>query len=295
MNFTVVDKNAEDMLYALLIAEEQGVTGKNQKTPRIRFLQCQFFHIAMSASLADVREFLNEMSGVKDCTLYFCSDGDIIIRWSGGNDDVRDKLVTSITEKFGSDINKYMNPEDFFVDYDLLDGPGKLKAECAKKLKKQTKQSKILAHYFSDDRLVLTLHKTVQLTKMQRVFRPQPHILIVEDQIFSQKVLTSILKDYTCHVAEGSGEALLLYMEKCPDIVFLDIELPDLNGHAFARLINKIDDDAYIVMVTGNQYQEDIKTARENKVKGYIAKPYEKDSILRTIAQYQRSKKKDVA
>lgn len=295
MNFTVVDKNAEDMLYALLIAEEQKMTDKTQKVPNMRFLQCQFFHVAMTASLADVRDFLNSMTGAEECTLYFCSDGDIIIRWTGGGNEVRDHLVKSITQKFGPHIKEYMNVDEFFVDYDLLEGSTRLKAECAKKLKKQTKQSQELARYFADDRLISTLNKTVQLTKMQRAFRTQPHILIVEDQIFSQKILKTILKDYTTHIAGGCGEALLLYMEKCPDIVFLDIELPDLSGHTFARLINKIDDDSYVVMVTGNQYQEDLKAARENKVKGYIAKPYEKEAILKAVAQYQKTKKKSVA
>lgn len=295
MNFTVVDKNAEDMLYALLLAEEHKMSGKGVKIPDMKFLQCQFFHIAMTASLADVRDFLDGISAADECALYFCNDGDLIIKWSGGSRDLRDKIVHSITEKFGDAIRKYMSPEDFFVDYDLLDGRQKLKAECARKLKKQTKNAQKLASYFSNEGLIATLRRTIQLIKMQRALRAKPVMMIVEDQIFSQKILSSILKEYTCVIAGSSAEALIIYMEKCPDMVFLDIDLPDLNGHSFAKLLSDIDDESYVVIVSGNQYEEDIQAARQNNVKGFIVKPYEKTSILKMVEQYKKNRNRNAA
>lgn len=291
MEFTVVEKNAEDMLYALLVEEETKASIRNEKMPDMRFLHCQFFHIAITASLDDMRNSLGDIQDVEECVLYFCSDGDIIIKWNGGGNDTRDQLVKSICEKFNNHINQYMEPKEFFIDYNLLNDRAQLKTVCAKKMKKQTKQSKELAKYFSDAGLIETLRKTVNLTKMQRTLRTKLNILIVEDQKFSQKILSSILKEYTCHVAEGSGEALLLYLEKCPDIVFLDIDLPDLSGHKFAKLADDIDKDSYVVMVSANQYASDIKTAKENNVKGFISKPYEKEAILKAVDLYKKARK----
>ncbi len=295
MNFTVVDKNAEDMLYALIIAEEQKSTSKKEKLSHTKFLQCQFFHIGMAVSLSDVRQFLDSMTDIDECTLYFCSDGDIIIRWLGGAPDTRDHLVQCITDKFGENIKKFMVLEEFFIDYDMVNSRDKLKSECTKKLKKQTRQGRELAKYFTDEGLISTLKKTVQLTKMQRAFRVNPHILIVEDQIFSQKILTSILKEYTCHIAQGAGEALLLYMEKCPDVVLLDLDLPDLSGHNFAKLISKIDEESFVVIVSSNQYKSDIDEAKKNNVRSFIAKPYEKAAILQVITQFKKTRKRSVA
>nr|MBX2834027.1 response regulator [Micavibrio sp.] len=196
--------------------------------------------------------------------------------------------------KYGSFIEKFMPLETFFEEYDNIDGISRLKVECAKKLKKQTKKSLELSKYFTNEQLIHSLKNTVKLTQMQRAFRVKPHILIVDDQVFSQKILETILKDYTCHIADSSGEALLVYMEKCPDIVFLDIELPDINGHHFAKLANRIDENAYIVMVSGNKQQEEIKTALSNNVKGFIAKPYEKQTILKIVDQYANIKSKNL-
>lgn len=292
MSFSVIDKNAEDMLYALLIAEEQKASMTQNKLPNMHFLQCNFFHIAHTPEANDL-EYLHElMPNAEEPALYICSDGDVIIKWVDGEADILDSLKHGIIEKYGKSIQKYMNIKDFLNEYDLIEGRGKLKAECSKKLKRQTKHAKELSKYFKDERIITTFAKTMRLITMQRSFRSKPHILIVEDQIFSQKLLTTILKDYTCHIAATSGDAILKYMEKCPDIVFLDVELPDLSGHSVAKFIKKIDDDAYVVMVTGNQYEADIKAAKENKVKGFIAKPYKKETILNSIEQYYKAKKR---
>lgn len=83
-----------------------------------------------------------------------------------------------------------------------------------------------------------------------------------------------------------------MYMEKCPDIVFLDIELPDLSGHNFAKLLKKIDDDSFVVMVSSNQYEKDIQQARENFVKTFIAKPYNKNAILHVVDFFKKERKR---
>ncbi|MGE4314227.1 MAG: two-component system response regulator, partial [Pseudobdellovibrionaceae bacterium] len=125
----------------------------------------------------------------------------------------------------------------------------------------------------------------------QRTMRTKPVILAVEDQRFSQKLLMYILKDYTVYIAASSAEALLLYMEKCPDILLLDIDLPDLSGHEFAQLINKIDPEHYIIMVSANHSKEDIIRARQNRSKRFIVKPYEKEELIRVVDDYKMIKK----
>ena len=130
------------------------------------------------------------------------------------------------------------------------------------------------------------------MISMQRSFRAKPHILIVEDQAFSQKMLLAALKGYTCHVAENSAEAIVRYIEKCPDIVLLDVDLPDIGGHQLAKFINKIDQDAYIVMISANRCESDIKEAQYNRVQGYIAKPFNKDDIIGSLDGFSKTKKK---
>ena len=86
-------------------------------------------------------------------------------------------------------------------------------------------------------------------------------------------------------------QALNLYLEYAPDIVFLDIELPDISGHQFASAIRKIDPGAFIVMLTRNNYMGDVTRAKEAGVKGFIVKPDIKQKIFDSIQLFQRRKK----
>jgi len=290
MEHSAFHTGSEELLYAYLLAESQR-SSSGQKLADIKFLYCQFFQINIKPSEQDLEIINPYLDDLPDCTVYYFDDGDIVIKWAGQNEAVRSSIIKAITSSYAEAIKRYFNPKEFFVDYDLMDGNEKLRLICAKKLNKPTKHGKELAKFFTDSNLISTLRKTLQLTKMQRTFRGNPHILIVEDQVFSQRLMTSILKDYTCYIAKSSGDALMLYMEKNPDIVFLDIDLPDVSGHSFAKLISKIDDDAYVVMVSANHYAADVKLAQQNMARNFIGKPYEKEAILRTIDNYKKEKK----
>lgn len=119
-----------------------------------------------------------------------------------------------------------------------------------------------------------------------------PTILIVEDQEFSRKLMEGLLnKSYVCYTAANAQEALELYAENIPCIVFLDIELPDCNGHDLAAFIKKNDPASFIVMVTANNYAKDVTRSCENKVQGFVVKPYSKQKIVAGIEKYVNGRK----
>ncbi|MAE50853.1 MAG: hypothetical protein CMH27_03490 [Micavibrio sp.] len=294
MSFQIVENNAEDMLFASIAQAEKQASESQEKLEDLQFLQCRFFHVDVRLDMSVIEPVLDDSDDIDDCSVYFCKDHDVIFRWAGKNRAFRDALCDAIVQKYGQNIQPVMAYDDFFTDYDLVNSRDQLKAECSRKLNKKTKSSRELARYLTDNILLDTLRKTVKLTSMQRSFHTSPHILIVEDQKFSQKMLTSILKNYTCYVADNVGEALVLYMEKCPDIVLLDIELPGLSGHNFAKMLARIDDDAYVVMVSANKYEQDVKNAKENKVRAFITKPFEKEDIIAVIEKFRSKKSRKV-
>ena len=114
-----------------------------------------------------------------------------------------------------------------------------------------------------------------------------PTILIVEDQDFSRRLLAETLRQYVCYVAENAKQAVALYAEHVPCIVFLDIELPDVSGHEVAALIKKYDPQSFIVMVTANSHEKDVRMAQENNVQGYIVKPFNNQKIMDAIQKYR--------
>ncbi|MDX1923134.1 MAG: response regulator [Alphaproteobacteria bacterium] len=114
-------------------------------------------------------------------------------------------------------------------------------------------------------------------------------ILIVEDQDFSRKLLHDLLSResvYSCYVAKNAVEAMELYATHAPDIVLLDINLPDFSGHDIASVLKKSDPHSHIVYITGSPLLKDIQAARQNNVKGFIAKPYSKNKIQTAIDHY---------
>ena len=80
----------------------------------------------------------------------------------------------------------------------------------------------------------------------QRPFRKQLSILVVEDQVFSQRLLCDILRSArlrtsketpSIDVAPTVQDAWKLYLKKVPDMVFVDLGLMDGSGHTLSRAI----------------------------------------------------------
>lgn len=118
--------------------------------------------------------------------------------------------------------------------------------------------------------------------------RKRPLALIVEDQLFSRKILDEMLRqDFDVDQAPSARDGLHLYLENAPNLVFLDIELMDESGHSLARVIRAIDPTAFIVMVTANNSSEDVALAKSNRVNGFIVKPYSKQKIGESLNAYR--------
>lgn len=125
----------------------------------------------------------------------------------------------------------------------------------------------------------LLLEKFYIESKMRK-YRSRPHILIVEDQLFSQKIITQALyKNFTFTTASKPSDAVKTYLKEAPDITLIDIELDGGSGHDVAEAITKIEDDPFLIMVTANYTELDVKRALKNKISGYITKPYTKDKL----------------
>jgi two-component system, chemotaxis family, chemotaxis protein CheY len=127
---------------------------------------------------------------------------------------------------------------------------------------------------------------------MKATFHPRhnkdhPRILIVEDSDVIRLMLNSAFKNrHFTHTAPNVTEGWKLYLEMAPDMVFLDIGLPDGNGHDLARRIKEHNPATYIVMVTASHDVGDKVSALQNHVDGYILKPFSKKDANGCIEKY---------
>ena len=112
-------------------------------------------------------------------------------------------------------------------------------------------------------------------------------ILVVDDEDHLSQLLTALLefKGYqNIQTANNGHEGVEKYKKNRPSIVFMDLEMPVMNGYESSREIKKFDPNANIVAITGNPRSP---VARRILKEGYasrvIPKPFHFDEILEAI------------
>lgn len=112
-------------------------------------------------------------------------------------------------------------------------------------------------------------------------------ILIVEDSNILRRIFSTMLsKEHVIETAANVEEGWDLYLQKSPDIVFLDIMLPDGNGHDLAHRIKDRNPESFIIMATVSDTADDKEQAAFNHVDGFLTKPFGKQKIDDVIARY---------
>lgn len=106
-------------------------------------------------------------------------------------------------------------------------------------------------------------------------------VLIADDDLFIRKIITSALQNYATIVEAPDGaEVLKLYREHTPDIVFLDIHLPNQSGLDLVSALKAEDKTAFIIMLSADSSAQNVKTAQSNGAQGFLTKPFDKKRIM---------------
>ena len=121
------------------------------------------------------------------------------------------------------------------------------------------------------------------------------NILVADDEALMRGLLTSFLINECNHKAiksQDGKEALREFKLHANDIdiVFLDIEMPKMDGLETLEKIRAINPDAYVVILGGAGYMENVKKAIAAGVNGFIVKPYNNNKILEAIENYKRAR-----
>jgi two-component system cell cycle response regulator DivK len=115
-------------------------------------------------------------------------------------------------------------------------------------------------------------------------------ILIVEDNDLNMKLLHDLLeaKGYATLQTKDGREALKLARQHRPDLILMDIQLPEVSGLEVTRWI-KADDDLTtipIIAVTAFAMKGDEEKIREGGCEAYIAKPISVTNFLQTVRRF---------
>ncbi len=107
-------------------------------------------------------------------------------------------------------------------------------------------------------------------------------ILIVDDSKAAQFFLKGCIPQdmgYEIHIAGDGREGLKKYDEIRPDITFLDLTMPEMDGIAALTEIKKFDPDAIVVVLTANIQRKIIREVENRGAFSVLKKPPKKEQI----------------
>jgi two-component system, chemotaxis family, chemotaxis protein CheY len=128
-----------------------------------------------------------------------------------------------------------------------------------------------------------------QFAAVKRSQDGQPvRYLVVDDSVFARKNLARMIESFGGQLAGEAGDgvtAISEYDRTKPDIVLMDITMPQMEGIEAAEKIVQKHPDARVVMVSSVGYQENIVAALQRGARHFVQKPV-KPEVLYEVIKY---------
>lgn len=232
---------------------------------------------ALSQKLAQIHDdsskFMVELAkkaeSFQDAVIYQFADSDLLLAARYTNEETHDAffaLFKELSQSMKAGLVDFLN-----ISREMLN---------AQKLadRKFLAQKRMAAYKAMAD------SNRVSSIPIRRQRRDQAVVMIVEDDRFTATYTTNILsKVYDVVLAKTGEDAVIEYIEHAPDIVFLDIHLPGLDGLETLHSIRRADPESHVVMLSVDTVKANIVTATKLGAAGFIKKPFSKDRLLAIV------------
>jgi two-component system chemotaxis response regulator CheY len=249
-------------------------------------------------NIKNLRDLITALSNVfldLESKAFIFHDHDVIITYKGNTTLILDdayKVITNITTE---------NAQKITSVFDLEKAASIIRNICNKKIELEhlTKQAEKRSEEealeeFKKDTSPLEISLDANLVNSlvsRKNENAQTKILLIEDDAFSRRLVKNILsKEYDVVEAESGKEALMEFLTYAPNIVFLDINLPDCTGMELLEKLISLDNKSYVVMLSGNAFKDNIVLSMQKGAKGFVAKPFPKDKIFHYLEKYNAEK-----
>ncbi|MEI6289657.1 MAG: response regulator [Chloroflexota bacterium] len=112
-------------------------------------------------------------------------------------------------------------------------------------------------------------------------------ILIVDDAEFLRVRLTKMLDTdgFTVFQADNGLKAVEMYKQEHPDVVLMDVTMPEMDGLTALKTIVEFDAKAKVIMLTALGQESVVLEAVKSGAKDFIVKPFEHDRVMKAIAK----------
>ncbi len=117
-------------------------------------------------------------------------------------------------------------------------------------------------------------------------------VLIVDDAAFMRQAIRIVLEKNGYEIAGEGVNGFDGYNKFCdlkPDLVTMDITMPDVNGIEGLKLIRKQDPSAAVIMISAMGQEHLVKEAILAGARAFVVKPFKEDYLLDTISKVSNS------
>lgn len=114
-------------------------------------------------------------------------------------------------------------------------------------------------------------------------------LLIAEDNESNYTLIRTVLRDYDLLHAWNGREAVELYRKHHPDMILMDLKMPEMTGYEATAEIRKENRQIPIIAVTAFAFAEDEQRVKKGGFNGYASKPIKPDELKRIISAFIKS------
>ena len=139
----------------------------------------------------------------------------------------------------------------------------------------------------SESQSIITRHSLIENKKRNIRF------LLVEDHVVNQKVIIGMLNKYgfNTDIANNGKEAIQLLAKNAYDIIFMDIQMPVMNGYETVKAIRNPETpikkhDSVIIALTANAMKSDREKCLQSGMDDYLPKPFNSTDLQKMINRY---------
>ena len=112
-------------------------------------------------------------------------------------------------------------------------------------------------------------------------------ILVAEDEDSNFELVKIVLaKRYRLVRAKNGIEAVTLSEEEHPDLILMDIRMPDMNGLDATRIIKEVNHDVPIVALSAYAFDENVREAKNAGCDDFLAKPFRVEDLIEMVHKY---------
>ena len=138
----------------------------------------------------------------------------------------------------------------------------------------------------SKNNRITTNSRTIRVSTRTDV-QNAPLIMVAEDEDNNFELVKVVLsKRYRLLRAHNGIEAVTICEDEHPDLILMDIRMPDMNGLDATRIIKEVNHDVPIIALSAYAFDDNIREAKEAGCNDFMAKPFRVEDLLDKIQKY---------